>query len=172
MGMTPGLSGSKTELFDGVKVDTINEYTTTKGVAIQGKTDGTAVATGYVGESYTDVYSNIHGSTSNTWFTQITRTLPAGKWKISTQCAILAGGITGINVAIVSDVSIPCGGLNYNTKYDGFNSTGTNNDAVLKSLPDMYIDVPVGGSLIATQANSIYSSNAAYRLTTRYTRVA
>jgi len=172
MGMTPGLSGSKTELFDGVKVDTISEYTTTKGVVIQGKSDGLAISSGCVGEFYTDVYSGIHGSTSNTWFTQITRTLPAGKWKISSQCAILAGGITGINIAIVSDMSIPCGGLNYNTKSDGFNSTGTNNDAVSKSLPDMYIDVPVGGSLIATQANSIYSSNAAYRVTTRYTRVA
>jgi hypothetical protein len=42
----PGISGQKTELFDGAKVDTINEYTVGNGVQQQGRTSGTAVAAG------------------------------------------------------------------------------------------------------------------------------
>ena len=50
MSLIPGIAGQKTELFDGAKIDIISEYTVGNGVQIQGRTNGVAIATGYVGE--------------------------------------------------------------------------------------------------------------------------
>jgi hypothetical protein len=49
-----------------LKVDTIQEHTATKGVAIQGKTDGQAVASGYVGEVFGTERAGTGGSAFNT----------------------------------------------------------------------------------------------------------
>lgn len=51
MSLIPGIAGQKTELLDGVKVDNITEYTVGNGLKIQGRTDGSAPASGYVGET-------------------------------------------------------------------------------------------------------------------------
>lgn len=53
MSLIPGIAGQATVLVDGVKVDTISENTSGHGINILGKTDGSAVAAGYVGEKIT-----------------------------------------------------------------------------------------------------------------------
>jgi len=66
-----------------LKVDTIQEHTATKGVAIQGRTDGVAVASGYVGEVLTatsNAGTNTSGGTTIT-----TLTLTTGIWLVAAQ---------------------------------------------------------------------------------------
>ena len=66
------------------KFDKIEEATAGKGVAIQGRTDGAVVASGYVGEVLTASGSNVTTSTS-TDTAVATRTLTTGTWLVAVQ---------------------------------------------------------------------------------------
>lgn len=50
MGLIPGISGQKTEMADGAKINALSEYTLGNGVQIQGRTSGIAISSGLVGE--------------------------------------------------------------------------------------------------------------------------
>lgn len=81
----PGIAGQKTELTDGAKIDTINEYTTGSGVALQGRTNGIAPTTGFVGEMVTSGAMSVTGTTlAKVWVdvTGASITLTAGNWLV------------------------------------------------------------------------------------------
>lgn len=82
MSLIPGTEGQKTELFDGVKVDALSEYSTGNGVLQQGRTNGTAIASGYVGQYMTTTGSNLSGMASGTIYQAHVLSIPAGIWLI------------------------------------------------------------------------------------------
>jgi hypothetical protein len=88
----PGISGQKTELFDGVKVDTLNEYTIGNGVLQQGRTNGVAVTTGYVGEIISADTSVVTATWTSGTATAVMTSLSvtAGTW-------LLLGNAVGYN---------------------------------------------------------------------------
>jgi hypothetical protein len=67
--LIPGIASQKTELIDGVKVDTLDELTVGNGVMRKGRTSGTAVAAGFVGESFGSVHAGTGGFSTTTWST-------------------------------------------------------------------------------------------------------
>ena len=144
----------------------------TAGTPIKGKADGLSIDSSYIGATWTDIYTGVHGSASTTWYSAVSRSVTAGKYKVSAMVVGLSGGATAFSVALVTSASISDGGFDYSVKSDGFNSMGTDVNAVAKCLPDIYINVPVGGSIIYGQVYCVYSSNPNYRITLRITRVA
>ena len=112
-----------------LKVDTIQEHTATKGVAIQGKTDGVAVAAGMVGEviestiTSSFVYSGTYVSdtyrvinTQNDGLgTDLSITLSKGRWRIelisSTQVIVSGTGGTIVMLGIFEGASTNIGEL-------------------------------------------------------------
>ena len=80
--MIPGNVGSKIIANDGMQIDSISENTVNNGVQIQGRTSGTAIPAGYVGETKTNAVSSIATNTS-TWTTINSITLTEGKWLIT-----------------------------------------------------------------------------------------
>ena len=144
----------------------------TAGTPIKGKADGLSIDSSYIGATWTDVYTGVHGSASTTWYSAVSRSVTAGKYKVSAMVVGLSGGATAFSVALVTSASISDGGFDYSVKSDGFNSMGTDVNTVAKCLPDIYINVPVGGSIIYGQVYCVYSSNPTYRVTLRITRVA
>jgi hypothetical protein len=99
MSLSPGIVGAKTQLVDGVQVDTISSLATSTttftnnvvvsgstllsgGVLTAGNTSGTAIASGYIGEvqaaaSYDANYSD------NSVHTLVSLTLTTGIWKVT-----------------------------------------------------------------------------------------
>lgn len=82
MGLMPGIGGQKTELYDGVKVDTLNEYTIGNGVSQQGRTNGVAIGSGLVGQYTTTTGSNLSGMVSGSLYQAHVLSVPAGIWLI------------------------------------------------------------------------------------------
>lgn len=68
MAIIPGVTGQKAELFDGAKIDSISEYTAGSGVSIQGRTNGTAIEAGKVGEVKTFTVTTVTITNANTWY--------------------------------------------------------------------------------------------------------
>lgn len=100
MSLIAGASGSKTILTDGVQVNVINENTVTNGVQIQGRTSGTAIASGYVGQviSASAASQNL---VSSGFQLIATIELTEGQWLVSGSVAAdgsVATAMTGLEV--------------------------------------------------------------------------
>jgi hypothetical protein len=99
LAIIPGVTGQKAELFDGAKIDAISEYTAGNGVQLQGRTNGTAIEAGKVGEVIP--FSNLTSTstiTDGAGITQIgsaTITLGAGFYFVS-----YAGDGTGSDATV------------------------------------------------------------------------
>lgn len=110
MSLIPGIPGQKTELFDGAKIDAISEYTVGNGVQHQGRTNGTAISTGFVGE--TIEVNTITGYTglSNVWSSASdVLVLPSGgKWLLMYTALVMNEGISRSSIMAIRmyDVTI------------------------------------------------------------------
>lgn len=82
MSLSPGVVGAKTQLIDGVQVDTISELTSGNGTQHQGRTSGTAIAAGMVGEKITFTTRVVDCTTPNGWYANSSplATLTSGVW--------------------------------------------------------------------------------------------
>lgn len=86
----------------GLKTDTIDEYTSTKGVTIKGKTDGSSSLTGYIGQVIPGTITNAVpiGTSDTTISSEIT--LSAGQWDvyviapIELTCPAASNGVSSI----------------------------------------------------------------------------
>jgi hypothetical protein len=72
------------------KVNSVQEYTATKGVSVQGRIDGGVIPSGYIGETLEVVGSALNLTTS--WQSMATLTIPAGRWRLSGFIHAQAGG--------------------------------------------------------------------------------
>ncbi len=100
VGATFPLSISGTNVVNGTPtLDTINEYTSTNGVQIKGRSNNTAIATGYIGEKIekkttaATAFPGANGGWGDATFSDTTQTitLGAGQWSI-TAVAYFSGG--------------------------------------------------------------------------------
>jgi hypothetical protein len=84
MSLSPGVVGAKTQLIDGVQVDTISELTSGNGTQHQGRTSGTVIGSGYVGQRVDLTTRNITMGTygANYAVSALMGTIPAGIWLI------------------------------------------------------------------------------------------
>lgn len=95
VGATFPLSVSGSSIVNGTPtVDTINEYTSTNGVQIKGRTSGTAIAAGYVGEKITGTMTNNTITTTGTTYNAGTISLTAGNFLLFAKVAISPAGTT------------------------------------------------------------------------------
>lgn len=84
MSLIPGITGQKTELFDGAKIDALTEYTSGNGVQHQGRTNGVAIEAGKVGELKNFTLRTVAITNAGTWYANSSEltTLTAGVWLI------------------------------------------------------------------------------------------
>jgi hypothetical protein len=84
MSLISGAIGSKTILLDGVQVDAISENTVNNGVQIQGRTSGTVIGSGYIGQRFDLTYRQMTMGTygANYAVSSSMGTIPAGIWII------------------------------------------------------------------------------------------
>ena len=93
MSIIAGAVGSKAVFPDGAQIDHLSENTVGHGVAIQGRTDGTAVAMGGVGEVLYNYVPNLNcGSGVNVAGAFIN--LPAGIWNVYALAILRKNGAT------------------------------------------------------------------------------
>jgi hypothetical protein len=148
------LSVSGTNVVGGTPtVDTVNEYTTNNGVQIQGRKSGTAIASGYVGENFsqTSVLSTV---TSGTYNALVTVNMTAGIYLISGIVGYLHNGATITNGLGVAGIS---------TSARGFTSSDRNTTSIIFN----FINYTFGGEgavslpsfLVRVDGSNIYFPN-------------
>lgn len=125
VGATFPLSVSGSSVIGGTPtVDTINEYTSTNGVQIKGRTSGTAIGTDYIGYFVETSVGATSATTSNVAFSVGSVSIPAGRWKVEGYGFFTKGTITG-NSAVIFDLNTSAA-LRF-TKYTLLQTDGTDN---------------------------------------------
>jgi len=135
VGATFPLSISGTNVVNGTpQVDTINEYTSTNGVQIKGRTSGTVISAGYLGEFPSGMTANAGtgGSTYRVYSTTIAGT---------------------------TDTTLVTLTLNKGVYIIGFNLSSTK--ALDATTPEFSATLRIGGTTTSIGANSTYSSVSA-----------
>lgn len=120
------LSVSGTSVVGGTPtVDTINQYTSTNGVQIQGRTSGTAISSGYIGEKITGTILN-PTLTSGTIFNAASIVLTSGVWMVYGKVVTGGAGTSKTyQVSTVSNTSTVEDSESYANLESGTNSTMT-----------------------------------------------
>lgn len=100
----PGIAGQQTVLTDGAQIpsdkvfnaNAISELTMGNGVQMQGRTSGTAIEAGKVGESYSSAIVSVSNFTyavtrgTNVWGTDITKVINKGVYAVTVKAYIAA----------------------------------------------------------------------------------
>jgi hypothetical protein len=89
-------------------VDTIQEHTATKGVAIKGRTDGVEVAAGYAGEPKTAA-SAVAAAGTDAWYDITSQELTAGNWLILGGFKFVSNSAVGANTQTLSRITYNAG---------------------------------------------------------------
>jgi len=115
MSLIPGIAGQKTELFDGAKIDAITEYTSGNGVQIQGRTNGSSIPAGYIGETITATCSAITATTTlnvDVDVTGMSIVVPVGIWLLYYNVAVELYNASGGTTALRGRVRVTDGSNN------------------------------------------------------------
>ncbi len=153
-GSTP-LSGTWSGSLDmtgTLKVDTIQEHTATKGVAIQGRTDGTAVASGYVGEVVPFTSRTVTGALNNiATNTSALAILGGGRWLIIARGSYTPStSITNMKIYVASNSTADfTGAICYTDIPFNYTSTTETSMLVLPQLSILDIAAPATQGLYA-----------------------
>lgn len=165
MSFRAGQAGQKTELLDGAKCDVIDPYTDGAGVALKGRTSGTAVASGYVGEELKQSRVRSAGvslAASGTVYNVTASALPltAGIWELTAAVGVSDNSttITALDAAISTTTAAMPG-----------NDTVAVADSNGQIRMRLEIDVATGGdySMGLPPARASLSGSATYYLVIR-----
>jgi len=150
-----------------LSVDTINEVTSGNGVQIQGRTDGSAIASGYVGEKIDGAWQSPAIGAAGAVSTLFTIDLTPGNWLIN--CAISI--TTGASVVWPANDYVSCGISTISgTLQNIINaSNGLSTAAKRSVLNNRYISVSANTTIyiqgahgMTTTTGASYDSSATY----------
>jgi hypothetical protein len=109
-----------------VTANQVTEKTSGSGVLVKGRTDGTAISAGYVGETVVTTFSKAQATTTNVVFNTGSYTPSAGVWMIFCNSEYLVDGVTGC-AYMSSDVNTASETLRDGSKVNRITITGSVN---------------------------------------------
>lgn len=146
-----------------LKADTLNEYTSSNGVQIRGRTSGTAIAAGYVGEmlgtvsNFTNAKTSMYSSSVQPNFntTLITIPMTPGVWLISVSVVAATGGLGYALSGAITDSS---GNTIFSQNQSNSYSPSTGSDYLAVSLV-VPITITANTNILIKGSNSDTNSN-------------
>ena len=164
MSLIPGITSQKTQMIDGVQIDTVDELTTGNGCQIKGRTSGTAIAAGYVGETRTLAFNSISAVTANPVASNGIA-LPAGTWLIYGRVN-LSGAASSTGAAVALSTNATSDGSGY------INDLATMYDLAFGGgWPIIPVCYTTSGTTLYAKATS-YGANRTAQVTAYATRIA
>lgn len=118
------------------KVDYVQEYTSTKGVSVQGRTDGGSVPAGYIGEVIDSSATGLNITSGFTHYTTVS--LTAGRWVLSGMAYIQTSGAASTYCYMSITTSSGSSGIpGKNHAYGAVSSAGVGQGVI----PGFYVDI-------------------------------